>query len=116
MGRKYQSRTGPHEMARNQHTGKNQRILILGSTGRTGKAVIAELEQTPDSHQAVYASRNRDQVDAWRGEGTDAVRLDLDDPRTFPEALRGVDRLFLSAGYTIHMVHQGKTIVDAAAD
>ena len=104
------------DMAHNHHTGKNPRILILGSTGRTGKAVIAELEQTPDSHQAVYASRNRDQVDAWRREGKDAVYLDLDDPRTFPEALRGVDRLFLATGYTIHMVHQSKTIVDAAAD
>ena len=30
--------------------------------------------------------------------------------------LRGVDRLFLATGYTIHMVHQSKTIVDAAAD
>lgn len=103
-------------MARNHYTGMNQRILILGSTGRTGKAVIAELEQTPDSHQAVYASRNRDQVDVWRREGKDAVYLDLDDARTFPEALRGVDRLFLATGYTIHMVHQSKTIVDAAAD
>jgi NAD(P)H dehydrogenase (quinone) len=104
------------DMARDHRTDKNPRILILGSTGRIGKATIAELEQTPDSHQAVYASRNRDQVDAWRGEGKDAVHLDLDDPRTFPEALRGVDRLFLATGYTIHMVHQSKTIVDAAAD
>lgn len=103
-------------MDRNHHTGKNPRVLILGSTGRTGKAVIAELEQAPDSHQAVYASRNREQVDVWRREGKDAVYLDLDDARTFPEALRGVDRLFLATGYTIQMVHQSKTIVDAAAD
>ncbi len=104
------------DMARSYHTGKNPRILILGSTGRIGQAVIAALEQTPDSHQAVHASRNRDQVSAWRGEGKDSVHLDLDDPRTFPEALKGVDRLFLATGYTIHMVHQSKTIVDAAAD
>ncbi len=65
------------DLARNHHTGKNQRILILGSTGRTGKAVIAELEQTPRSHQAVRASRNQEQVDAWRREGKDAVYLDL---------------------------------------
>ena len=38
---------------------------------------------------AIHASRNRDQVDAWRREGKDAVHLDLDDPRTFPEASRG---------------------------
>jgi hypothetical protein len=41
-------------MARKQQTGRTPRILILGSTGRTGKAVIAELEQAPDSHQTVY--------------------------------------------------------------
>lgn len=103
-------------MDRNQHTGRKPRILILGSTGRTGKAVIAELGQTPESNQPVYASRNREQVEAWRREGKDAVYLDLDDARTFPAALQGVDRLFLATGYTIQMVHQSKTIVDAAAD
>jgi uncharacterized protein YbjT (DUF2867 family) len=107
---------GTHEMDRNPHAGKNPRILILGSTGRIGKAVIADLERKPDSHQAVRASRNREQVEAWRSEGKDAVHLDLDDARTFPDALRGVDRLFLATGYTIQMVHQSKTIVDAAAD
>ena len=30
-------------------------------------------------------------------------------------ALKGVDRLFLATGYTVHMVHQSKTIVEAAA-
>jgi uncharacterized protein YbjT (DUF2867 family) len=105
-----------YNMDRDQHTGKKPRILILGSTGRIGKAVIAELEQTPESHQAVYASRNREQVGAWRLEGKDAVYLDLDDARTFPAALKGMDRLFLATGYTIQMVHQSKTIVDAAAD
>jgi NAD(P)H dehydrogenase (quinone) len=103
-------------MDRKHQTGKKPRVLILGSTGRTGKALIAELEQAPDSHQAVHASRNRDQVDAWRRDGKDAVYVDLDDPRTFLEALRGVDSLFLATGYTIHMVHQSKTVVDAAAD
>lgn len=28
----------------------------------------------------------------------------------------GIDRLFLATGYTVEMVHQSKTIVDAAAD
>jgi NAD(P)H dehydrogenase (quinone) len=104
------------EMARNHNAGNRPRILILGSTGRIGQAVIAALEQTPDSHQTVYASRNRDQVETWQREGKDAVYLDLDDPRTFAAALRGVDRLYLATGYTIQMVHQSKTIVDAAVD
>jgi NAD(P)H dehydrogenase (quinone) len=116
IGSRKTIQNGTHDMVQNQPAGKNPRILILGSTGRIGKAVIAELEQVPGSHQAVHASRNRDQVESWRRNGKDAVHLDLDDPTTFPEALKGVDRLFLATGYTIHMVHQSKTIVDAAAD
>ena len=100
----------------NQQTSKKPRILILGSTGRTGKAVIGELKQRSDSVQIVYSSRNRAQVDAWRQEGQDAVLLDLSDARTFPAALTGIDRLFLATAYTVEMVHQSKTIVDAAAD
>jgi uncharacterized protein YbjT (DUF2867 family) len=61
------------DVARNDHADKNPRILILGSTGRIGKAAIAKLEQSPDFHQAVYASRNRAQVDAWRREGKEAA-------------------------------------------
>ena len=95
---------------------KKPRILILGSTGRTGKAVIGELKQRSDSVQIVYSSRNQAQVDAWRQEGKNAVFLDLNDARTFPAALKGIDRLFLTTGYTVEMVHQSKTIVDAAAD
>jgi len=55
-------------------------------------------------------------VAAWKDKGKTAVRIDLDDPLSFPEALVGVDRLFLMTGYTIHMVHQMKTITDAAVD
>ncbi len=55
-------------------------------------------------------------MDAWKDKGKTAVRIDLDDPLSFPEALAGVDRLFLMTGYTIHMVHQMKTITDAAVD
>jgi NAD(P)H dehydrogenase (quinone) len=52
----------------------------------------------------------------WHKHGKDAVFLDLDRPETFPKALAGVDHLFLATGYTVAVVHQSKTIVDAAAD
>jgi uncharacterized protein YbjT (DUF2867 family) len=91
------------------------RVLILGATGRTGSKVISELERI-DTVQVVYSSRKLAQVEAWRRDGKDAVLLDLDQPETFPDALTGIDRLFLVTGYTVAMVHQSKTIVDAAAD
>jgi NAD(P)H dehydrogenase (quinone) len=94
---------------------KKPRILIIGATGRIGSRVIGEIAKV-DSVQAVFSSRTLEQVNAWRKDGKDAVLLELDRPETFPEALAGVDRLFLATGYSVAMVHQSKTIVDAAAD
>jgi NAD(P)H dehydrogenase (quinone) len=91
------------------------RVLILGETGRTGSKVIAELERI-NTVQVVYSSRKLAQVEAWQRDGKDAVLLDLYQPETFPDALTGIDRLFLVTWYTVAMVHQSKTIVDAAAD
>src|SRR5258706_9472765 len=93
---------------------KKPRILIIGSTGRIGSRVIAEIAKV-DALEAVYSSRTLEQVGAWRKDGKDAVLLDLDRPETFRDALTGVDRLFLATGYTVAMVHQSKTIVDAVA-
>ena len=98
-----------------EQTARRPRVLILGATGRIGGKVIAELERI-DTVRVVYASRKLAQVEAWRRDGKDAVLLDLDQPETFPDALSGIDRIFLSTGYTVAMVHESKTIVDAAAD
>src|SRR5207245_11066682 len=40
--------------------------------------------------------------------------IDLDDPRTFDEALKNVTGLFLITGYTVDMLVQSKTLIDAA--
>ncbi|GAA1265845.1 nucleotide-diphosphate-sugar epimerase [Planotetraspora silvatica] len=92
------------------------RVLVLGASGRTGGMIAAALEASPTGVTVVRASRDHETVERWRAEGRAAVHLDLDDARTFPAALEGVDRLFLMAGYTVAMTHQAKTIVDAAAD
>jgi uncharacterized protein YbjT (DUF2867 family) len=101
-------------MSTQDQKAKKPRLLIIGSTGRIGSRVVAEIGKV-DTVEAIYSSRLPEQVDAWRKDGKDAVLLDLDRPETFPEALTGVDRLFLATGYTVAMVHQSKTIVDAAA-
>jgi uncharacterized protein YbjT (DUF2867 family) len=97
-----------------EQTVSRPKVLILGATGRIGSKVIAELERT-NTVEAVYWSRKLAQVEAWRRDGKDAVLLDLDQPEIFPNALSGIDRVFLSTGYTVAMVHQSKTMVDAAA-
>jgi uncharacterized protein YbjT (DUF2867 family) len=92
------------------------RVLVLGSTGLTGRAIAAELDDASDRVEVVRASRDSDAVEHWRSEGQSAVQLDLDDARTFPAALEGIDRLFVMTGYTVAMTHQTKTITDAAAE
>jgi NAD(P)H dehydrogenase (quinone) len=92
------------------------RTLILGSTGLTGEAIAAKLDDVPDRVEVVRASRNPETVAQWREQGRSAVQIDLDDARTFPAALEGIDRLFVMTGYTVAMTHQTKTITDAAAD
>jgi NAD(P)H dehydrogenase (quinone) len=95
---------------------RKPRVLILGASGLTGSAVAAILDHGAADVEVVRAARNKEKVETWKRDGKEAVYLDLDDARTFPAALQGIDRLFLLTGYTIAMLHQSKTIVDAAAD
>jgi NAD(P)H dehydrogenase (quinone) len=92
------------------------RVLVLGSTGQTGARIASELDDAADRVEVVRASRNPETITRWRSDGRSAVQLDLDDARTFPAALEGIDRLFVMTGYTVAMTHQTKTITDAAAD
>ena len=91
-------------------------VLVLGATGRTGAAVVKELEAMPGLVVPVRASRNRATVEGWLKDGKEAARIDLDDPDTFAGALEGIDRVLLMTGYTSSMNHQTKTLVDAAED
>jgi NAD(P)H dehydrogenase (quinone) len=91
---------------------QNPTVLVLGASGTIGRQVIKDLEG-----QAVnvrITSRKQEVVDQLTGEGKDCVYLDLDAPRTFALALAGVDRVFLLTGYTVAMLTQSKTLVDAA--
>lgn len=88
-------------------------VLVLGSTGQVGKLIVEALSHSQEV-QIRVTSRRPEQVEALRKQGQDAVYLDLDDPRTFAGALAGVDRLFLLTGYTVAMLVQSKTLVDAA--
>lgn len=88
-------------------------VLVLGVTGQFGKLVAEELWQASDIHLKV-ATRQDSQLEPLRQKYGDAVLLDLDEPRTFPNALQGVERLFLLTGYTVAMLVQSKTITDTA--
>jgi NAD(P)H dehydrogenase (quinone) len=89
------------------------RILIIGATGQNGK-LIANLLKNNSSIELLVATRKREILDDLAKQYGQAVYLDLNDPLTFANALQGVDRLFLLTGYTVAMLAQSKTLIDAA--
>jgi NAD(P)H dehydrogenase (quinone) len=89
-------------------------VLVIGTTGQVGTLIAEDLDREPGDVRVRYAARKPEQVDDLRAAGRDAVRLDLDDPGTFAHALHGVDRVYLLTGYTVAMLAQSKTLVDAA--
>lgn len=88
-------------------------ILLLGATGQLGQLIAGHLYDET-SIKLVVTSRKKEQLPKLKNEYGEAVYLDLDDPRTFAAALKGVDRLFLLTGYSVAMLVQSKAIVDAA--
>jgi NAD(P)H dehydrogenase (quinone) len=89
-------------------------ILILGSTGQIGRFILEYLKREPDAVHIRVTARRPEQIAGFRKQGQDAVLLDLDRPATFAAALSGVDRVFLLTGYTVAMLSQSKTFIDAA--
>ncbi|XP_055344267.1 NAD(P)H azoreductase-like [Paramacrobiotus metropolitanus] len=96
------------------HPCKKPVILVIGSTGTNGRLIVEKLEKHSADVTVRYSSRRQEQVDQWKKEKKDAVILDLDNPLTFGLALHGVDRLILITGYTVAMLTQSKTLIDAA--
>ena len=88
-------------------------ILVLGSTGQIGGLIVNELEANGHCNVRM-TSRNKSEVERQQAAGRSIVYLDLDQPETFALALAGIDRLFLLTGYTVAMLTQSKTLVDAA--
>jgi len=89
-------------------------VLILGSTGQIGRFILEYLKREPDAVHIRVTARRPEQVTTFQQQGQDAVLLDLDSPATFAAALYGVDRVFLLTGYTVAMLAQSKTFIDAA--
>jgi NAD(P)H dehydrogenase (quinone) len=85
----------------------------MGVTGQLGKLVAEALRPFP--HVAPRAcSRRKPDLPSLQNTYGQAVYLDLDDPRTFADALAGVDSIFLLTGYTVDMLVQSKAMVDSA--
>src|SRR5688572_19696955 len=68
------------------------KILVIGSSGNVGRALVEELAKNGNPVRA--ATRNPSQLKAPIG--VEAVRFDYADPGTFAAALEGSDRVFLN--------------------
>jgi len=89
-------------------------VLVIGATGQTGRLIVADFDRDPGNVSLRLAARKQTDIEKMQAAGKDAVQFDLDDPQTFRTALAGVGRLFLLTGYTVDMLVQSKTLVDAA--
>jgi NAD(P)H dehydrogenase (quinone) len=87
--------------------------MVLGVTGQLGRLVADQLRPSTSVQLRVTSRREHDLAKLKNDYG-EAVFLNLDDPRTFAQALIGVHSLFMLTGYSVTMLVQSKALVDAA--
>ena len=87
-------------------------LLVLGVTGQVGTLVAQHLKRSA-VHFSVGTRRKAHLEELAHQFGASRF-IDLDDPRTFDEALKDITGLFLLTGYTVDMLVQSKSLIDAA--
>ena len=87
-------------------------LLVLGATGQVGTLVAQYLKRSA-VHFSVGTRRKANLEELAHQFGASRF-IDLDDPGTFDEALKNVTGIFLVTGYTVDMLVQSKTLIDAA--
>jgi NAD(P)H dehydrogenase (quinone) len=87
-------------------------ILVLGATGQVGKFVAEYLQRSEASFS--LGTRRKANLNYLSAQFWSSRFIDLDDPRTFDEALKGITSIFLITGYTVDMFVQSESLIDAA--
>src|SRR3981189_2203541 len=87
-------------------------LLVLGATGQVGKLVAKSLRKSAANFSV--GTRRKAILEELAGRFGASRFIDLDDPRTFDEALKNITGLFLITGYTVDMLVQSKSLIDAA--
>lgn len=90
------------------------KVLVIGASGRMGSKVVKELDRNSDGIEVILATVFPEEAKVWEKENRKSVVFDLNNPKEFPAALEGIDRVFLLTTYTSDMLFQAKTLVDAA--
>src|SRR5258707_12956110 len=87
-------------------------LLVLGVTGQAGKLVAKDVKRSKTSFSV--GSRRKENLKELADQFGASRFIDLDDPRTFDQALKDVTGIFLITGYTVDMLVQSKSLIDAA--
>src|SRR5260221_2795308 len=87
-------------------------LLVLGPTGQVGKLVAKHLKRSKADFSV--GSRRKENLKELADQFWTSRFIDLDDPRTFDEALKDATGIFLITGYTVDMLVQSKSLIDAA--
>src|SRR6266403_4570969 len=87
-------------------------LLVLGATGQVGKLIAKDLKRRNANFSV--GSRREANLEELANQFGASGFIDLDDPRTFDQALKNVSSIFLITGYTVDMLVQSKTLIDAA--
>src|SRR5437660_272100 len=87
-------------------------LLVLGVTGQVGKLVAKHLKRSKANFSV--GSRRKANLNELADQFGASRFIDLDDPRTFDEALKDITSIFLVTGYTVDMLVQSKSLIDAA--
>src|SRR5258708_36636269 len=87
-------------------------LLVLGVTGQVGRLVAKNLRRS-DAHFSV-GTRRKANLEELADQFGASHFIDLDDPRTFDEAVKNITGIFLITGYTVDMLVQSKSLIDAA--
>ena len=90
----------------------SSKLLVLGATGQVGKLVAKTLRRR-GANFSVGSRRRANLVELAERFGASRF-VDLDDPRTFDDALENITGIFLITGYTVDMLVQSKSLIDAA--
>src|ERR1700761_1353908 len=86
-------------------------VLVLGATGQVGKLVAKYLRRSEAKFSV--GTRRKANVEEFADQFGSSRFIDLDDPRTFDEALKNITGIFLITGYTVDMLVQSKSLIDA---
>jgi uncharacterized protein YbjT (DUF2867 family) len=87
-------------------------LLVLGVTGQVGKLVAQNLKRSEANFSV--GSRRKAKLEELAHQFGASRFIDLDDPRTFDEALKDITGIFLLTGYTVDMLVHSKSLIDAA--